>query len=224
MMISIHAPREGGDLRRRYQRRQHHPISIHAPREGGDAFCMLFQNALYISIHAPREGGDPLGIRSGRLRPISIHAPREGGDRQMAEEWASQMRFQSTPPARGATKTPQQMDQTAQFQSTPPARGATGRYMDDFYIIHISIHAPREGGDRIHGGADAKDPDFNPRPPRGGRLVTCSCVFSACYFNPRPPRGGRRFQVLQELALDDISIHAPREGGDPPLPMQGFLR
>ena len=34
-------------------------ISIHAPREGGDAkpFCQLLHH-ICISIHAPREGGD----------------------------------------------------------------------------------------------------------------------------------------------------------------------
>ena len=34
-------------------------ISIHAPREGGD-ICLLGLNSnSRISIHAPREGGDP---------------------------------------------------------------------------------------------------------------------------------------------------------------------
>ena len=33
-------------------------ISIHAPREGGDGIYDLLKNALAISIHAPREGGD----------------------------------------------------------------------------------------------------------------------------------------------------------------------
>ena len=33
------------------------------------------------------------------------------------------------------------------FQSTPPARGATGVHGHDLFFGHISIHAPREGGD-----------------------------------------------------------------------------
>ena len=57
-MISIHAPREGGD-RTNYHPHYKNSISIHAPREGGD----LLVSAAYpvpwnISIHAPREGGD----------------------------------------------------------------------------------------------------------------------------------------------------------------------
>ena len=79
-------------------------ISIHAPREGGDVTNNPFDaSPVWISIHAPREGGDdrppknrkrlenfnPRPPRGGRhdapifkRKPIliSIHAPREGGD------------------------------------------------------------------------------------------------------------------------------------------------
>ena len=34
-------------------------ISIHAPREGGDVLLPPCRVNRYISIHAPREGGDP---------------------------------------------------------------------------------------------------------------------------------------------------------------------
>ena len=56
----------------------------------------------------------------------------------------------------------------------------------------ISIHAPREGGDRRRPPA---------HPAKG-------------HFNPRPPRGGRRHQHRQLHGITSISIHAPREGGD----------
>ena len=35
------------------------------------------------------------------------------------------------------------------------------------------------------------------------------------YFNPRPPRGGRLSGVEASRKAIPISIHAPREGGDP---------
>ena len=57
-------------------------ISIHAPREGGDdSTYRVGITQDYISIHAPREGGDRCRtqIHSEGLK-ISIHAPREGGD------------------------------------------------------------------------------------------------------------------------------------------------
>ena len=37
--------------------------------------------------------------------------------------------------------------ETRKFQSTPPARGATHRLLRQRGRTHISIHAPREGGD-----------------------------------------------------------------------------
>ena len=78
-------------------------ISIHAPREGRDLKAVIFVHTINISIHAPREGRDhpAIGRRSGQrvfqsTRPargateiirctdfnqrISIHAPREGRD------------------------------------------------------------------------------------------------------------------------------------------------
>ena len=56
-------------------------ISIHAPREGGDedVYAQIMAK-LNISIHAPREGGDVARRRLDVLLLISIHAPREGGD------------------------------------------------------------------------------------------------------------------------------------------------
>ena len=79
---------------------------------------------------------------------ISIHAPREGGDtdyKPMAEGYS---KFQSTPPARGATLLCVSINHKMRFQSTPPARGATtgAPYVAD--RLYISIHAPREGGDK----------------------------------------------------------------------------
>ena len=56
-LISIHAPREGGDIRPAAARRSM-PISIHAPREGGDGTNEKQRLFAIISIHAPREGGD----------------------------------------------------------------------------------------------------------------------------------------------------------------------
>ena len=56
-------------------------ISIHAPREGGDGADVVPPTNMAISIHAPREGGDVKLVRYGVVDLyISIHAPREGGD------------------------------------------------------------------------------------------------------------------------------------------------
>ena len=56
MDISIHAPREGGDLHQEYHRAVHSDISIHAPREGGDAwlFSALMQPQQFQSTPPAR--------------------------------------------------------------------------------------------------------------------------------------------------------------------------
>ena len=60
---------------------QRRPISIHAPREGGDLTVEMVPTATgSISIHAPREGGDKQNRLDEKAWEISIHAPREGGD------------------------------------------------------------------------------------------------------------------------------------------------
>ena len=80
-LISIHAPREGGDHTTFRDLRLTVGISIHAPREGGDRWGPVVRHGGRISIHAPREGGDTMaGAGTAAPHQISIHAPREGGD------------------------------------------------------------------------------------------------------------------------------------------------
>ena len=103
-VISIHAPREGSDVRPSGRAFVITRISIHAPREGSDRPRIVRAGArAVISIHAPREGSDrsvlptvpsrshfyPRSPRGERLAEvcqhrmievISIHAPREGSD------------------------------------------------------------------------------------------------------------------------------------------------
>ena len=146
-LISIHAPREGGD-RDLADDMYLVNISIHAPREGGDfdyawkiACCLYFNprpprggrpvrylvhlDHPAISIHAPREGGDILHANSGYRCIISIHAPREGGDFMFLR--------------RGPV--------TYDFNPRPPRGGRQHTLIFVFQQIKISIHAPREGGD-----------------------------------------------------------------------------
>ena len=81
-------------------------ISIHAPREGGDVLemCPIRLKMVDFNPRPPR-GGRPaaiLAIYSPRVA-ISIHAPREGGDIIPCFLNGAKLSFQSTPPARGAT-------------------------------------------------------------------------------------------------------------------------
>ncbi len=80
--VSIHAPREGCDVRQPFHRSDLEAVSIHAPREGCDEeFRREHRVVVQVSIHAPREGCDLLSIVSPYADKVSIHAPREGCDR-----------------------------------------------------------------------------------------------------------------------------------------------
>ena len=145
-------------------------ISIHAPRAGGDEKTMSKEHIERISIHAPRAGGDGAITGTIALLIISIHAPRAGGDCWVSMSFAAWLLFQSTPPVRGATtagssevlsflyfnprppcggRPAEEHHWTMQpiFQSTPPVRGATPCRSPPKEATNISIHAPRAGGD-----------------------------------------------------------------------------
>ena len=57
--------------------------------------------------------------------------------------------FLSTLPVRGATRSTLWACMTCQFLSTLPVRGATLLFGDGLRLPPISIHAPREGSDRV---------------------------------------------------------------------------
>ena len=78
-------------------------ISIHAPREGGDLTASRSGFSASISIHAPREGGDCLILWTRRCRRYFNPRPPRGGRPKINRYNVYNKGFQSTPPARGAT-------------------------------------------------------------------------------------------------------------------------
>ena len=102
-MISIHAPREGGDPESRLQPRQdwyfnprpprggrldtiteEHQVSQYfnpRPPRGGRPVCIIIWSPTFYFNPRPPRGGRLMFLRRGsRDFWISIHAPREGGD------------------------------------------------------------------------------------------------------------------------------------------------
>ena len=151
----------------------------------------------YTSYFNPRppRGGRRFIVRiPDQIIMISIHAPREGGDSCQFPHYAGYDDFNPRPPRGGRQCSRSRTSFPSRFQSTPPARGATA----------ASLKARR-----------STTSYFNPRPPRGGRrLMSKSYTEGMCDFNPRPPRGGR-LKLRQDRPIRvEISIHAPREGGD----------
>ena len=168
--ISIHAPREGGDMGLATTSMagtlfQSTPPARGAtaayaagsvlqlyfnprPPRGGRRGSGLIQAFLIlISIHAPREGGDERDLDGDVYRDISIHAPREGGDVSgTTAKWCGRISIHA--PREGGDSTSATVAAlSGSFQSTPPARGATSGIKAMASAIKISIHAPREGGD-----------------------------------------------------------------------------
>ena len=84
-MISIHAPREGGDPGAPTPIGTFGDFNPRPPRGGRRRGTGKTFGALRISIHAPREGGDNTDKKERLISDISIHAPREGGDSKDAQ-------------------------------------------------------------------------------------------------------------------------------------------
>ena len=132
-----------------------------------------------------------LGGIPAKCRTISIHAPREGGD--------------------GVTTS------TAMVQEISihaPREGGDCIMSKSGHSGFISIHAPREGGDDRCCWREIRPTNFNPRPPRGGRLLKKKLSRQKTKFQSTPPARGATTYQWQQVVQILISIHAPREGGD----------
>ena len=163
------------------------------PREGGDTIPVgtLPTSTTSFQSTPPARGATKVIPRPSPCSKFQSTPPARGATAGQSGLVAASV-FQSTPPARGATAEYHSKELLVLFQSTPPARGATVGVGVSFYVQHISIHAPREGGDECLFRVRAATAYFNPRPPRGGRLSASGVPVSKYrYFNPRPPRGGR---------------------------------
>ncbi len=197
MQVSIHAPRAGRDSTRCRHLSAFQSFNPRAPRGARRDSTNKSTISATVSIHAPRAGRDstidatlellkcfnPRAPRGARLAPISSssHLPRfnprapRGARLDCGLFVAGAIEFQSTRPARGATALADHLTaQYGMFQSTRPARGATRKMQ---------------------------------RRSRG----------SQC-FNPRAPRGARLLSKNWMRCLHQVSIHAPRAGRDPDLP------
>ena len=238
-------------------------ISIHAPRVGGDPLIDKYRFSKWIFQSTPPVWGATWAVRTKSMLmalfqstppvwgatggsvaqigsgAISIHAPRVGGDYKLsAREW-----------------------ENYDFNPRPPCGGRRHQGLRGQNRAAISIHAPRVGGDVGIDKLGAKSvgfqstppvwgatcrrsftqkcrSDFNPRPPCGGRpchadkCINAKLGFqstppvwgatsprrcrsgSTGYFNPRPPCGGRPIMLIPIQSTSKISIHAPRVGGD----------
>ena len=194
--ISIHALREEGDLGLGLCLNPGIKISIHALREEGDRLpaCARKLPAIFQSTPSARRATHQSAFCRERRRNFNPRPPRGGRPGCNAGHNLSDV-FQSTPSARRATlhfpysgdtscisihALREEGDAAAGFKVTAGAgisihalreEGDGTGSDEETFGYQISIHALREEGDcRIRQREDWTT-NFNPRPPRGGRLV-----------------------------------------------------
>ena len=165
-------------------------VSIHAPRVGGDTTHPGSGAGICGFNPRPPRGGRPSVSRLPARDEVFQSTPPAWGATDILRAREVGIRFQSTPPAWGATRASadDQIDDT--FQSTPPAWGATYDIADPAARIRVSIHAPRVGGDAFATLVPTSGPGFNPRPPRGGRPSVSRLPARDEAFQSTPPAWG----------------------------------
>ncbi len=191
-------------------------ISIHAPRVGGDPGCMTASRAIFYFNPRPPCGGrpcrgiswagtalyfnprPPCGGRPSLVHQvddagsISIHAPRVGGDSRAPYHPPGPGISIHAPRVGGDFTVKDDVSKLSKFQSTPPVWGATEEW--------TSTSTPWS---------------FQSTPPVWGATSAWTMGLPLRQnFNPRPPCGGRPQRLAALGGRPEISIHAPRVGGD----------
>ena len=118
----------------------------------------------------PRGGRHDCLHRQQQQRNFNPRPPRGGRPRPSASS-SCRSNFNPRPPRGGRHGTYNIEVDTREFQSTPSARRATVFPAKVWIYVDISIHALREEGDVYNSRFVDTAVDFNPRPPRGGRLL-----------------------------------------------------
>ena len=168
-----------------------------------------------ISIHAPREGCDVHIFRHRGCPVISIHAPREGCDLSVSNSPMRKSYFNPRTP-RGVRhgETCQRTRAGCYFNPRTP-RGVRQRL---WVWLHppppISIHAPREGCDRLSGHVCGRVLVFQSTHPARGATTVRLNLDADCYISIHAPREGCDKSKNYCMVVRTISIHAPREGCD----------
>ena len=177
----------------------HNTISIHAPREGGD-ILLVTRSPLHRDFNPrPPRGGRPGSPRHWcAYTGFQSTPPARGATLPDHATGRNALHFNPRPPRGGRRHTYCRIHSTQKFQSTPPARGATHPHDNDSKQNIISIHAPREGGDGLPQGLSWPRNYFNPRPPRGGRHGTAirSRSTRGLFQSTPPARGATQIWIL----------------------------
>ena len=128
MVLFQSTPPMRGATPRRQVRQGNHLISIHAPRVGGDLVAAdAIHISVPISIHAPRVGGRHYKVSADYILGIFQSTPPMRGATSSLGSSSVPTRFQSTPPVRGATRHLRKARPAGHISIHAPVRGATAK-------------------------------------------------------------------------------------------------
>ena len=191
-------------------------VSIHAPRVGGDKNRSATSSSAIGFNPRPPRGGRPTspGSGSGRLRFQST--PPRGGRQLRRLIVGFEFRgFQSTPPRGGRPAGRLGTTWGGGFNPRPRVGGDASSRTVIAGARSVSIHAPAWGATTGPSCQASAPPGFNPRPRVGGDASREPSRDPASMFQSTPPRGGRRSgrsTLLHEL----VSFQStPPRGGRP---------
>ena len=177
------------------QRTGHRPatVSIHAPRAGGDCKIQIIRLRMQCFNPRPPCGGRRNGRRRHPRNPRRFNPRPPCGGRLVPMEFKVLIKPVSihAPRAGGDTGLEKLPTEIQLFQSTPPVRGAT-------VLLMIADDISK----------------FQSTPPVRGATWTNERYKRLVEFQSTPPvRGATRLR-LRMGERNNVSIHAPRAGGD----------
>ena len=191
-------------------------VSIHAPREG----CDLRNSSVSTSL-TRFNSRTPGGVRPTRAltarerQRFQFTHPGRGATDQSLSGRAYKDCFNSRTPGGVRLHHSQDTTKTIQmFQFTHPGRGATYVYRYFKSCGVVSIHAPREGCDLSLLALSLVTKCFNSRTPGGVRLSLAMLLVMLNMFQFTHPGRGATEPSPDNNNPVNVSIHAPREGCD----------
>ena len=163
----------------------------------------------------PRGRRPALQAAMVRSLEVSIHAARAGGDAAPAVIYWHDRLFQSTPPARAATACSRQKAEQAVSIHAARAGGDRGEPAPNCYVLLFQSTPPARAATAGSSSDSLDSMCFNPRRPRGRRLVRCNCIRRAEWVSIHAARAGGDVRTsLPVSIIASVSIHAARAGGD----------
>ena len=132
------------------------------------------ERVYFISIHAPPRGGATLAVYLGTDFPSHFNPrPPRGGRRCGCRRSSVPLYFNPRPPRGGRRPEARPSIRTMHISIHAPREGGDFAVtVDCFHSVKISIHAPREGGDSITEAGIKSLWEFQSTPPaRGATLL-----------------------------------------------------